>query len=82
MTICTLGSKNNLAGLHKEQGDYEKAEPLLLEALGGRPLNLGDTHPHTLESWNHLIELYEVWNQPKKANEWRAELVQIEDVEE
>ncbi len=55
--------------LYKEQGDYAKAEPLLLEAVKGRLLKLGDTHPRTQESLNHLIELYKVWNKPKKAEE-------------
>jgi hypothetical protein len=46
----TLESKNDLAVLYKEQGDSAKAEPLLLEALEGRRLKLGDTHPHMLKS--------------------------------
>ena len=78
----TLESKNDLARLYKEQGHFDKAEPLLLEALDGRRLKLGDTHPHTLESWNSLIDLYKTWNKPQKANEWRTKLEQIEDFEE
>jgi len=35
-----------------------------------------------LESWNHLIALYEAWNKPEKAKEWRVKLVQIEDFKE
>jgi hypothetical protein len=54
---------------YKEQGDYDKAEPLLIQALEGRRLKLGDTHPHTLESWHTLIDLYEAWDKPEKANE-------------
>ncbi len=68
--------------LYKEKDDYDKAEPLLIQALEGRRLKLGDTHPHTLESWNNLIELYEAWDKPEKAEEWRAKLSQIEDIEE
>jgi len=45
-------------------------------------LKLGDTHPNTKESFNNLIELYEAWNKPEKANERRTELEQIEDFEE
>jgi len=67
--------------LYKEQGDYNKAEPLLLEALEGRRLKLSDTHPHTLESMNNIIELYEAWNKPEKAEEWRAKLSQTEAME-
>jgi hypothetical protein len=35
----------------------------------------------TLESLNNLIDLYEAWNQPEKAKEYRAKLAQIEDFE-
>jgi hypothetical protein len=54
----------------------------LLEAVEGRRLKLGDTHPHTLKSWNNLIELYEVWNKPEKAEEWREKLPKTEAVGE
>lgn len=60
--------------LYKKQSDYTKAEPLLLEAVDGRRLKLGDTQPYTKESWNNLIELYEARSKPKKAKEWRAKL--------
>ena len=40
----------------------------------GLRLKLVDTHPHKLESWNNLIDLYEAWGKPKKAEEWRAKL--------
>ena len=70
----TLESKNDLAMRHKEQGDYAKAEPLLLEALEGRRLKLSDTHPHTIESWNNLIALYEAWNKPEQAEQWKVKL--------
>jgi hypothetical protein len=37
---------------------------------------LGDTHPHSLESLKNPIDLYEAWNKPEKAEEWRAKLPQ------
>jgi hypothetical protein len=43
---------------------------------------LGDTHPHTLKSWQNLIDLYEAWKKPEKAEEWRTQLEQIEDFNE
>jgi hypothetical protein len=43
-----------------------------------RRLKLSDSHPQTIESWNRLIDLYEAWNKPEKAKEWRAKLTQIE----
>ena len=78
----TLESRNDLAVLYREQGNYAKAESRLIEALEGRRLKLGDTHPHTKESLNNLITFYEVWNKPEKANEWQVQLEQIEDFED
>ena len=72
----------DLAVLYKEQGRYEEAEPLLLAAVEGRHLKLGEKHPHTLESLNNLIDLYEAWNKPEKAEQWRAKLPQKEAVEQ
>ena len=74
--------KNDSTVLCKLQARYENAEPLLLEAVKGRRLKLGDTHPHTLQSPNNTINLYEAWNRLEKAKVWRAKLVQIEDFEE
>jgi len=68
--------------LYRKQGVYDKAGPILIQVLEGRRLKLGSTHPHTLESWYNLIDLYEAWNKPEKAQEWRAKLEQIEDFEE
>lgn len=68
--------------LHNEQSDYGKVEPLLLEALEGRHLKLGDTHPHTTESLNNLIGLYEAWKNPEKAEEWQSKLPKTEVVDE
>ncbi|MFC1633530.1 hypothetical protein ACFL5Z_01700 [Planctomycetota bacterium] len=48
----------------------------------GRRLKLGDTHPLTLESLNNLIDLYEAWNKPEQANQWRAKPSQMETVEQ
>jgi hypothetical protein len=74
----TLRCKNDLAVLYKEQARYEDSEPLLLEAINGRRLKLGDTHPHTMESILALIDLYEAWNKPENAKEWRAKLPKTE----
>jgi hypothetical protein len=68
--------------LYEEQARCEKAEQLLIQAVKGRRLKLRDTHLHTLESWNNLIELYEAWGKPEKAEEWRAKLPQTEAVDE
>lgn len=41
-------SMYELAVPYKEQGYYDKAEPLFIGAVEGHRLKLGDTHPHTL----------------------------------
>lgn len=56
---------------HREMGDAQIAVELLQKA---------HTHPHTLESWNNLVALYESWGKPEKTEEWQAKLAQIEDL--
>jgi len=73
---------HGLAVLYKEEGRQNEAEPLLLEVVKGRRLKLGDTHPHTLQSLNNLIGLYEAWDKPEETEKWRAKLPQTEVVEE
>lgn len=55
---------------------------LLCKALESHRIILGDTHAHTQDSLNSLITLYEAWNKPEKADEWRVTLSQTEAVEE
>ena len=67
---------------YKEKGDYDKAELLLIEAIEGRRLKLGDNHSHTIDSLNDLIKLYEVWNNLEKAEWWRIKLSKAETEEQ
>ena len=64
--------------MYDGRDDYDKSEPLLLEAVNDRRLKLGDTHPHTLESLNNLIKLYEACGKPEQAEQWRAKLYREE----
>ena len=79
--IDILESAHDLGLLCKERGDYEKAEPLLLEAYNGSQARLGPDHPHTIGSLRTLVHLYESWNKPDEAAQWRAKLPQVGDVE-
>ena len=72
----------NLAQVHIEQEHNKEAEKLLLEAIDGPCVKFGDNHPRTLKSINNLIELYEAWDKPEKAKEWRVKLPQKEAAEE
>jgi len=79
---ATSESKYDLAMLHKQQGDFDKAQSLLIEAFEGRRIKLNETHPHTQESVKNLIELYEAWNKPEEAEKWKAKPRKAEAVEE
>jgi hypothetical protein len=80
--ISQARSDYEISGRTNRGGNVAREEPLLLKAVEGRRLKLGDQHPHTIESLNNLINLYEAWNKPEKANELRTKLEQIEDFEE
>jgi hypothetical protein len=41
-----------------------------------------ETTSKTIESIKNLIDLYEAWNKPDKAVEWRAKLPKTEAVQE
>ena len=56
----TATSYNNLAGLYRVQGEYDKAELLFEKALDIREGVLGKEHFDTLISYNNLAELYEL----------------------
>ena len=51
-------SLNNLAILYKNQGRYELAETLYLQALQMRKQLLGESHPDVASGLNNLANLY------------------------
>jgi len=64
----------HLGWVYTEQQRYNEAEALLLDAfeLGCRVL--GPLDQITIESIGKIIDLYEAWDKPEKAEEWRAKL--------
>ena len=50
-------SLNNLAVLYDNQGKYNKAEPLYLDALAMSERTLGANHPNTITVRNNLRRL-------------------------
>ena len=50
---------NNLASMYREQGLYDRAEPLYLRALEIRERALGKDHPSVAMTLNNLAGLYE-----------------------
>ena len=63
---------NNLAFVLTQLGDYEAAEPLVREALERSRESLGEQHPRVAAHLRLLVELYEAWNRPEQAAEYRA----------
>jgi serine/threonine-protein kinase len=60
--------------LARERGRYRKAERLTRAALAIRRAHLREEHPRVQESLRHLAELYEVWDRPNRAREYRRRL--------
>jgi tetratricopeptide (TPR) repeat protein len=65
-------SLNNLAALHKAQGQYAKAEPLYQRSLAIREKALGPEHPDVAQSLNNLAALYKAQGQYAKAEAMKA----------
>ena len=63
-------------------GRHNQAETMVLGAFADCACELGPEHPHTLDSLKNLIDLYEAWGKPEKAEEWRAKLPQKKAVEQ
>jgi tetratricopeptide (TPR) repeat protein/predicted Ser/Thr protein kinase len=55
-------------------GRFPEAELELLNAHGSLDGQLGNGHPYTQDVVIDLIELYEAWDEPTQAGEWRERL--------
>jgi tetratricopeptide (TPR) repeat protein len=64
------------------EAKYDLAEQELIALLKSVREYLGDAHPETRGCILALIELYEVWGKPEKAEQWRAKLPHMERVNE
>jgi len=72
----------HLGLLYTDQQRYQDAEQLLIETIQGRLKVLSEEHHDTIFAINKLIDLYEAWGKPEKAEAWRAKLPRAEAVEE
>jgi tetratricopeptide (TPR) repeat protein/predicted Ser/Thr protein kinase len=70
----TLRSMSNLGVLYRNMGRYADAEPLLLKAEEARRRVLPEGHPDRRVTIEALVQLYERWDQPDKAAQWRRQL--------
>jgi hypothetical protein len=69
----------HLGWVYTEQQRYNEAETLLLDAFGLSQRVLGPLDRSTIGSIGKIVELYEAWGKPEKAEEWRAKLSKTED---
>ncbi|MBK6877849.1 MAG: tetratricopeptide repeat protein [Ignavibacteria bacterium] len=70
-------SLNNLAGFYEAIGNYEKAEPMFLEALRIRREVLGENHPSYATSLDNLAGLYQEIGSCVKAEPMYLEAMRI-----
>ena len=72
--ILTSEFRGGLGAALVAMGQYEVAEPNLLEAHELLRDRLGDENHVVRRICRSLAELYEAWDKPDKAAEWRAKL--------
>jgi tetratricopeptide (TPR) repeat protein len=70
------------AWVNMRLGQYEGAERMLIKALEFSRRVLGEEHPETLACLKYFVLLYEAWDKPEKAEEWRAKLPRKEGGQE
>ncbi len=68
---------SRLAELYRDQGRYSEAEPLCLQALQLRKVELGDRHPSTATSLNNLALLYQSQGRYDEAEPLYVEALEI-----
>ncbi|MCH8316449.1 MAG: tetratricopeptide repeat protein [Planctomycetes bacterium] len=65
-------TQSALGGCLVGLGRYEQAEPLLVESLPIIRKRWGEHQKHTLAALDRIISLYEAWDKPQKAAQFRA----------
>ena len=70
------------AWVNMTRGQYEEAERLLIKALQFSRRVFGDEHSETRTCLKYFVLLYEAWDKPEKAEQWRAKLNATEGTEE
>ncbi len=78
----TLGSMIRVAELYRDQKHFDDSKQLLLKAEETARQEFGKDHEITNKIVNNFINLYEAWDKPEMAEEWRTKLPQTEAVEE
>ena len=71
----------NVAWQAYSQGQYAEAERMLIKALEFSRRVFGEEHSETLACLKYFVLLYEAWDKPEKAEEWRVKLPGKESTE-
>ncbi len=66
--------RGQLANIYIKQRRYDEAEPLLLENQADAEGDFRVPAKRRRGTIHHLVDLYEAWGQPVKADTWRAKL--------
>lgn len=72
--LMTILTKENLSQVLIDQDKMEEAEQILLDSFERLKARRGVEHSHTQEAVRRLISLYEKWDRPTEAEEYRAVL--------
>jgi tetratricopeptide (TPR) repeat protein len=64
-------TKSLLGGCLSEQGKYQESEQLLVKSYKIIRKQFGDDHRRTREALARIINLYDAWDMPEKAKEYR-----------
>ncbi|MDI9432627.1 MAG: tetratricopeptide repeat protein [Planctomycetota bacterium] len=71
----------HLLGLeYMGRGHYELAEKLLVQALRDFEAVFGEDDPHRVHVLKDLVRVYESWDKPNEATEWRSKLLEAKGV--
>jgi tetratricopeptide (TPR) repeat protein len=77
----TFNAKSLLGGALLGQKKYADAEPLLLAGYEGMKKREATIPPparqRLIEATQRLVEIYEAWDRPEQAQEWRKQLVEM-----
>lgn len=71
-----------MAWVNMKQGQYEDAERMLIKALEFSRRVFGEEHSETLACLEYFVLLYDAWDKPEKAEEWRSKLSRKKETKE
>jgi hypothetical protein len=69
---ATANIETLLGGCLTGLGQYQKAEPLLLNSYKGLEAAPGAPPVRRTQALDRIVELYEAWGKPDKVAEWRG----------